>query len=466
MKSIHATWLLLLLASSSLVLSAAGAEVKPLPIEERLAKLEAAQSGINSGDNAWMLVSSAMVLMMSAPGLILFYGGLVRKKNVLATMMHTLFLMALMTLLWLVYGYSMSFGEGNAFFGNPMKYFLLRGVGAEPNTDYAATIPHQSFMLFQMMFAIITPALITGAFAERIKFRAFVLFMIVWATLVYFPLAHMVWGKGGLFNWALGGRIPVLDFAGGTVVHISSGVAALVCAYVVGKRLGYPRENIFPHNVVYSLIGTGLLWVGWFGFNAGSAVAAGGLATSAFAATHFSAAAGALGWGITEWMLRGKPSVLGLASGMVAGLATITPASGFVTIPGAFIIGLVGGVFCYFAVTKLKAKLGYDDSLDVFGVHGVGSTVGMLLCGLLASKDVNAAIATTFQVSGHAVSLVGSGSQFKNQLIAVVFTMALSAIVSFVALKLIDKTIGLRVEADAEDLGLDLAEHNEKAYND
>ncbi len=467
MKFIHAIRaLLLMLVSTSLVLSAAAAEVRAVPMEERLAKLEAAQSGVNSGDNAWMLVSSAMVLMMSAPGLILFYGGLVRKKNVLATMMHTLFLMALMTLLWLVYGYSMSFGEGNAFFGNPMKYFLLRGVGAEPNTDYAATIPHQSFMLFQMMFAIITPALITGAFAERIKFRAFVLFMIIWATLVYFPLAHMVWGKGGFFNWALGGKIPVLDFAGGTVVHISSGMAALVCAYMVGKRLGYPRENIFPHNVVYSLIGTGLLWVGWFGFNAGSAVSAGGLATSAFAATHFSAAAGALGWGVTEWMLRGKPSVLGLASGMVAGLATITPASGFVTIPGAFIIGLTGGVLCYFAVTKLKAKLGYDDSLDVFGVHGVGSTVGMLLCGLLASKDVNAAIASTFQVNGQAVALVGSGSQFKNQLIAVVFTMALSAIVSFVALKLIDKTIGLRVEADAEDLGLDLAEHNEKAYND
>ena len=335
MKHIHAIRvLLLMLVSTSIVLRASAAEVKAVPLEKRLAKLEAAQSGVNSGDNAWMLVSSAMVLMMSAPGLILFYGGLVRRKNVLSTMMHTLFLMALMTLLWLAYGYSMSFGEGNAFFGNPMKYFLLNGVGAEPNTDYAATIPHQSFMLFQMMFAIITPALITGAFAERIKFRAFVLFMIIWATLVYFPLAHMVWGKGGFFNWALGGKIPVLDFAGGTVVHISSRMVALVCAYVVGKRLGYPREGIFPHNVVYSPIGTGLLWVGWFGFNASSAVSAGGLATSAFVATHFSAAAGALGWGVTEWMLRGKPSVLGLASGMVAGLATITPVSGFVTIPG------------------------------------------------------------------------------------------------------------------------------------
>ena len=467
MKSIHAFRLVsFILFFNCGVFAADPPAIRALSVEERLAKVEAAQSGVNSGDNAWMLTSSALVLMMSAPGLILFYGGLVRKKNVLATMMHTLFLMAFMSLLWLVFGYSMAFAEGNAFFGNPMKYFLLRGVGAEPNTDYAATIPHQSFMLFQMMFAIITPALITGAFAERMKFSAFVLFTGLWATLVYFPLAHMVWGKGGYFNWALGGKIPVLDFAGGTVVHISSGTAALVCAYMMGKRLGYPREPIMPHNVVYSLLGAGLLWVGWFGFNAGSAVAAGGLATSAFAATHFSAAAGALGWGVTEWMLRGRPSVLGLVSGMVAGLATITPASGFVTISGAFFIGLLGGVFCYLAVTKLKAKLGYDDSLDVFGVHGVGSTVGMLMCGLLASKEVNAAIAGTYQVNGQAVSLVGSGGQFKNQLIAVLVTMALSAIASVVILKIIDVTVGLRVTKDQEDIGLDLSEHNEKAYND
>jgi Amt family ammonium transporter len=374
--------------------------------------------------------------------------------------------MAFVSILWLVFGYSMAFAEGNAFFGDPGKYFLLRGVGAEPNSDYAGTIPQQSFMLFQMMFAIITPALITGAFAERMKFSAFVLFTGVWVTLVYFPLAHMVWGKGGFFNWALGGKIPVLDFAGGTVVHISSGTAALVCACVLGKRLGYPREPIFPHNVVYSLLGAGLLWVGWFGFNAGSAVGAGGLATSAFAATHFSSAAGALGWGVTEWMLRGKPSVLGLASGMVAGLATITPASGFVTIPSAFLIGLIGGVCCYLAVTKLKTKLGYDDSLDVFGVHAAGSTVGMLMCGLFASSDVNALIAGTFQVNGQAVSLAGSAGQFKNQLIAVLATMALSGVVSLVLLKIIDVTVGLRVTKDQEDLGLDLSEHNEKAYND
>ena len=442
------------------------AEIKPVSVEERLARLESAASGINTGDNAWMLVSAALVLMMSAPGLILFYGGLVRRKNVLATMMQTLFLMAFVSLLWMIYGYSMAFGEGNAFFGDPMQYFMLKGVGSAPNPDYAATIPHQTFMLFQMMFAIITPALITGAFAERMKFSAFVLFTFLWVTIVYFPLAHMVWGKGGYFNWALGGRIPVLDFAGGIVVHISSGVAAVVCAVMVGKRMGFPREPVFPHNVVYSLIGTGLLWVGWFGFNAGSAVAAGTLATSAFAATHFSAVGGALSWGVTEWMLRGRPSVLGVASGMVAGLATITPASGFVTIPGALCIGLLGGVACFLAVAKLKAKLGYDDSLDVFGVHGVGSTVGMLMCGLLATAAVNPAIATTFQPNGQTVSLAGSGGQLLNQLKGILFTAALSGLATFVILKFVRATVGLRVDPDQEDLGLDLSEHDEQAYND
>ena len=271
-----------------------------------------------------------------------FYGGLVRSKNVLGTMMHSLILMALVSVLWMVFGYSMAFAPGNAFVGNPFTYFMLNGVGGAPNPDYAGTVPQQSFMLFQMMFAIITPALISGAVAERIKFKAYVLFMLLWVTVVYFPLCHMVWGKGGYFNWALGGRVPVLDFAGGTVVHISSGVSALVCALVLGKRAGYPVEPMLPHNVVLSLIGTGLLWVGWFGFNAGSALNAGTLATSAFAATHFSAAAAALSWAATEWFHKGQPSVLGAASGMVAGLATITPASGFVTVPAAFCIGLDG----------------------------------------------------------------------------------------------------------------------------
>jgi len=437
-------------------------------LEARLAQVErvVAAGGINTGDNAWMLVSCGLVLMMTAPGLILFYGGLVRSKNVLATMMHSLILMGLVSVLWIVFGYGVAFGEGNALFGNPFSHFLGRGVGAAPNPDYAATIPHQTFMLYQMMFAIITPALISGAVAERIKFSAYLWFVGLWVTIVYFPLAHMLWGKGGLFNWALGGRLPVLDFAGGTVVHISSGVSALVCAVKLGGRLGYPREPMVPHNVVLSLIGTGLLWVGWFGFNAGSALSANALATSALAATHFSAAAAALSWSAMEWLMRGKPSVLGAASGMVAGLATITPASGFVTVPGALLIGTAGGVVCYLAVTRLKARFGYDDALDVFGVHGMGSTLGMILVGALASAEVNPAIATTFQSGGRAVSLVGSFGQVVNQTIGVVFTGVLSAVVSVVLLKVIDVLIGLRVTEEEETVGLDTTQHGENAYND
>jgi Amt family ammonium transporter len=425
-----------------------------------------ATTAINSGDNAWLLVSSALVLMMTAPGLILFYGGLVRSKNVLATMMHSLILMAVVSALWMVYGYSMAFGTGNAFFGNPFQYFMLKGVGGAPNADYAGTVPQQSFMLFQMMFAIITPALISGAIAERIKFSAYVLFTVLWTTVVYFPLCHMVWGNGGLFNWALGGRYPVLDFAGGTVVHVSSGVSALVCALVLGRRVGFPREPMLPHNVVLSLIGAGLLWVGWFGFNAGSALNAGALASSAFAATHFSAAAAALSWAAMEWLLKGKPSVLGVASGMVAGLATITPASGFVTIPTAFLIGLICGVVCYLAVTKLKSAVGYDDSLDVFGVHGVGSTIGLLLLGVFASASVNPAIDTTFKSNGKIISLAGGAAQLINQFRGVLFTFALAGLATFVILKVVDALVGLRVTAEEEDSGLDLTQHGESAYND
>ena len=421
---------------------------------------------IDSGDNAWMLASSALVLMMTGPGLALFYGGLVRRKNVLATMMQSVFLVSVVSLLWFAYGYSMAFGEGGSFIGNPLQYLFLRGVGSAPHADYAATIPHQTFMIYQMMFAIITPGLITGAFAERMKFSAFLALMIGWVTLVYFPLAHMVWGKGGIFNWALGGRIPVLDFAGGTVVHISSGAAALVCALVLGPRRGFPREPMLPHNVVLSLIGTGLLWVGWFGFNAGSALSSGALATSAFAATHFAGAAGGLAWAVTEWLGKGKVSVLGAASGMVAGLATITPASGFVTIPSAVLIGLCGGVGCYFAVTKFKAACGYDDSLDVFGVHCVGSIVGMVLLGLLASAEVNPLIAATFQKNGAPVSLVGSPGQLVNQLLGIAAAFALSAVVTFILLKVIGATIGLRVDSEAEHAGLDISEHGESAYNE
>jgi len=292
------------------------------------------------------------------------------------------------------------------------------------------------------------------------------MFTILWMLVVYLPLCHMMWGKGGLFNWALGGKIPALDFAGGTVVHISSGVSALVFALVLGKRAGFPREPMMPHNVVLSLIGTGLLWVGWFGFNAGSALNAGSLATSAFAATHFSAAAAALSWTTTEWLLKGKPSVLGAASGMVAGLATITPASGFVSIPAACCIGLVAGIVCYLAVTKLKSIFNYDDSLDVFGVHGVGSTIGMLMLGFLASATVNPAIATTFMKNGASVSLAGGSAQFFNQAIAVLFTIALAAIGTFVILKIVGAVTTLRVSQEDESIGLDLSQHGERAYNE
>ena len=420
---------------------------------------------INNADNAWMLVCSALVLMMTGPGLALFYGGLVRTKNVLATMMQSMFLMSLGSILWFAFGYSLAFGDSNPFFGSLTQHLFLRDVGGAPNTDYAATVPHQTFMLFQMMFAIITPALITGAFAERMKFSAFLLLMLGWLPLVYCPLAHMVWGKGGYFNWALGGQIPVLDFAGGTVVHISSGVSALVCALVLGKRRGFPQEPMLPHNVVLSLIGTGLLWVGWFGFNAGSALNSSALATSTFAATHFAGAAGGLSWAFAEWLNRGKPSALGAASGMVAGLATITPASGFVSVSSAVCIGLVGGLVCYFSVTKLKAKFGYDDSLDVFGVHCMGSLSGMLLVGLLASAEINPALASTFKSNGQFVSLAGSASQVLNQLIAVLFTAALAGGVTFILLKIINALVGLRVEAEGEHAGLDVTQHGESAYN-
>jgi ammonium transporter, Amt family len=320
--------------------------------------------------------------------------------------------------------------------------------------------------VYQMMFAIITPALITGAFAERMKFSAYVLLMFFWTAIVYFPLAHMVWGKGGYFNWASGGVIPVLDFAGGTVVHISSGASALVCALVLGKRRGFPREPMLPHNVVLSLIGTGMLWVGWFGFNAGSALNSGTLATNAFVATHFAGAAGGIAWSIIEWMTKGKPSVLGTASGMVAGLATITPASGFVSIPGAVCIGLAGGTVCFYCVTKLKALCGYDDSLDVFGVHCCGSIVGMLMLGFLASAEVNPAIAATFKKNGEAVSLAGGAGQFVNQLIAVIFTAVAAAAVTYILLKIIRALVGLRVDGDSEHTGLDVSQHGESAYNE
>ncbi|MGH9651684.1 MAG: ammonium transporter, partial [Terriglobales bacterium] len=336
-------------------------------LQEQVGKLQQqAAEAKSAGDNSWLLVSSALVLMMTGPGLALFYGGLVRKKNVLATMMQSFTLMALITVLWAFFGYSMAFGPGNRFMGG-LDFLFLRGVGAAPDADYAATIPAQTFMVFQLMFAIITPGLITGAFAERMKFSAMVVFMILWSVIVYNPMAHMVWGKGGFLNAAMGGAFPTLDFAGGTVVHITSGVSALVCALYLGKRLGFPKEPMRPHSVVLSFIGACLLWVGWFGFNAGSALAAGSLATSAFVATHFGAAAAALGWAGAEWIRNGKPSVLGAISGAVAGLVAITPASGFVSPMSALAIGLTAGIVRYLMCAKVKGMFGYDDSLDAFG---------------------------------------------------------------------------------------------------
>jgi len=416
-----------------------------------------------AGDNAWMLVSCALVLLMTGPGLALFYGGLVRRKNVLATMMQSFIMIAAVSLVWAVVGYSLAFAPGNAFIGG-FEHAFLRGVGAAPNPDYAPTIPHQTFMLFQLMFAIITPALITGAFAERMKFSAMFVFLILWSLVVYNPLAHMVWGKGGLFNAALGGRFPVLDFAGGTVVHISSGVSALVCALYLKRRLGYPHEPMPPHSVVLSFIGACMLWVGWFGFNAGSALSSGALASSAFAATHFAAAAGTLGWLLAEWRHNGKPGVLGAISGAVSGLVAVTPASGFVSPMAAIVIGLLAGVLCYTMVAKVKYRFGYDDTLDAFGVHGAGGTLGALLTGVFATRAVNAGLKDATG-SALALGLVdGNRMQIAYQLTAVLATWALAAGGTWLLLKAIDAVIGVRVEAADEIHGLDITQHGEVGY--
>jgi len=444
---------------------AAATATTPSVPPDALAKLqEQAADAKASADNAWMLMSAALVLMMTGPGLALFYGGLVRKKNVLATMMQSFTLIALVTILWALFGYSLAFHAGNKVFGG-LGYAFLRGVGALPDADYSATIPQQTFMVYQLMFAIITPALIAGAFAERMKFSAMVLFMTLWSILVYAPLAHMVWGKGGFLNAVLGGVFPALDFAGGTVVHISSGVSALVCALYLGKRLGYPREPMPPHSVVLCFIGACLLWVGWFGFNAGSARASGSLATSAFVATHFAAAAAAIGWAGAEWVRNGKPSVLGAVSGAVAGLVAITPASGFVAPMPALGIGLVAGILCYFMVAKVKARFGYDDSLDAFGVHGAGGTIGALLTGVFATRLINPIFKDR---SGNAlpVGLIdGNGHQLLNQLVAVIVAWVLAAVGTLVILKVVDGVVGVRVTEEHEIQGLDVSQHGEEGYN-
>jgi Amt family ammonium transporter len=403
------------------------------------------------------------VLLMTGPGLALFYGGLVRMKNVLATMMQSFTLMAVVTVLWAIVGYSLCFGAGNAFIGG-FHHLFLQGVGSAPDPDYAATIPQQTFMVYQLMFAIITPALITGAFAERMKFSAMVVFMVLWTFLVYDPMAHMVWGKGGLLNASLGGMFPTLDFAGGTVVHITSGVSALVCARYLGKRLGYPREQMPPHSVVLSFIGACLLWVGWFGFNAGSALSAGSLASSAFVATHFGAASAAVGWSVMEWIRNGKPSALGAISGAVAGLVAITPAAGFVGPMPALVIGAAAGVVCYFMVAVVKAKFGYDDSLDAFGVHGAGGTLGAILTGVFASKAVNAVFKDA-QGNSLAVGLIdGNWHQLLNQLVGIGMAWILGVVGTLIILKLVDTMIGLRVSPEHEVQGLDITQHGEEGY--
>ena len=428
-------------------------------IAKRLERLEATAATAQSGaDNAWVLICAALVLMMTGPGLALFYGGLVRKKNVLATMAQSFVLMAAVTVLWAFYGYSIAFSVGTPFFGN-FNYLFLRGVGLAVNADYAPTIPHQTFMLFQLMFAIITPALITGAFAERMKFSAMLAFTCLWVTVIYFPLAHIVWGKGGFLNAALGGRIPALDFAGGTVVHIASGFSALICALYMGKRIGYPETPVTPHNLVLSIIGACLLWVGWFGFNAGSALAAGGLATTAFVATHFAAASGTLGWMAAEWARTGKPTVLGMISGAVCGLVGITPASGFVTPLSALMIGFVAGLGCFLMVSVVKERFGYDDSLDVFGVHGAGGTIGAILTGIFATKAINPIFKNAAGEPSPVGLVDGNAAQILNQLIGVGITIALATLGSFVLLRIVDAIIGLRVSEAAEVQGLDVSEH-------
>jgi ammonium transporter, Amt family len=443
----------------------AAAPAPAAAMQTDLAKLDqrvtAAQS---SADNAWMLVSAALVLMMTGPGLALFYGGLVRQKNTLAIMMQSFSLMAIITVLWAVVGYSLCFSEGTAIIGG-FGHALLRGVGVDPNADYSATIPQLTFMVYQLMFAIITPALITGATAERMRFSGTVVFMVLWSLFVYAPLAHMVWGKGGLLNATLGGRFPTLDFAGGTVVHITSGVSALVCALYLGKRTGYPKEPMPPHSLVLSFIGACLLWVGWFGFNAGSALASNGLAASAFVATHFAAATATIGWLAAEWMTRGRPSALGAISGAVAGLVAITPASGFVAPIPAMIIGLAAGIGCFVMVTIAKSRFGYDDALDAFGVHGAGGTIGALLTGVFATQKVNPMFHDP-QGRPLPVGLIdGNASQIGNQLIGIAMAWAFALVGSIVLLKITDLVVGVRASEEQESEGLDLTEHGEEAYN-
>jgi Amt family ammonium transporter len=406
---------------------------------------------ISGGDTGFVLMSAALVMLMTAPGLAFFYGGLVRRKNVLSTMMQSFFLLCLLSVQWVLFGYSLAFGPDIGHVIGSLSWLGLNGVTMTPNPDYAATIPHALFAVFQMMFAVITPALITGAFAERMKFASFAFFSLLWSTFVYDPVCHWVWGNGGWLK-----SMGVLDFAGGSVVHLSSGVAALVCALMLGRRKGYPNEPLPPHNMTYVLLGASLLWFGWFGFNAGSALAANEHAVSAFLVTNTSAAVAALTWMAIEWVTAGKPTVLGGATGAVAGLATITPASGFVSVGSAVLIGLMAGVICYATVVIVKQKITYDDSLDAFGVHGIGGITGMLATGLLAQKIINPA-------GGNGL-FFGNAGLFGAQALAVAAVAIFSIVMTFALLKLTDALIGLRVNEEEELIGLDHTQHRESAY--
>ena len=406
-------------------------------------------NGINTGDTAWLLMSTAMVMLMT-PGLALFYGGMVRRKNVLGTIMQSFIALGVVTIQWVLFGYSLAFGPDIGGVIGSLAWAGLNGVGPEPNPDYAATVPHQAFMIFQMMFAVITPALITGAFAERFKFKTYVVFLLLWSTLVYAPLAHWVWGVGG---WIRG--LGALDFAGGLVVHISSGVSALAAALIIGKRKGHGHEHMPPHNLTMTLMGASLLWFGWFGFNGGSALTSGSLAVSAFVLTHIASSAAALSWSVTEWLHRGKPTLLGAVSGCVAGLVAITPGSGFVEPMGALVIGLVGGALCYVAVNA-KGRFGYDDSLDAVGVHGVGGIFGALATGLFATTAVNAA--------GANGAFFGNFALLKAQMISVLAASVYAFVISWLLLKALDATLGLRVTEEEEAEGLDLSQHGESGY--
>ncbi|MBI3942531.1 MAG: ammonium transporter [Chloroflexi bacterium] len=404
---------------------------------------------VNTGDTAWILISAALVMLMT-PALGFFYAGLVRRKNVLATIMHSYFMLALISVQWVLWGYSLAFGPSIGGLIGSLDWLGLKSVGIAPNPDYAPTIPHMAFMIYQCMFAVITPALITGAFAERKRFKAFALFSLLWATLVYDPIAHWVWGAGGWLH-----SLGAMDFAGGTVVHISSGMSALVAAAILGRRIGLGKEEMDPHDATMTVLGAGLLWFGWFGFNAGSALGASGLAVNAFVVTNTAAAMAFLAWITLSWYLQKRPSVIGGAAGAVAGLVAITPASGYVDVPAAILIGLGAGVFCYFAI-HLKTRFGIDDSLDVWGVHGVGGVWGALATGLFASTAINAAASNGL--------INGNPGQLLTQLIAVVVVTAYSVIMTWGILKVLDLTVGLRVDAAEEVAGLDASQHGETAY--